>query len=231
MKHFPDKTSTDHILLIDKPLTWTSFDVVKRLRSITKIKKIGHAGTLDPLATGLLIVCSGKNTKKIDGIMGTEKEYTGTIIIGYTTASYDLESEPVFKGDISNITQKDIYQTLPSFLGSINQIPPAHSAIKVNGKRAYEEARQGNEVNLKARTVFIRSFEITRIELPEIDFKIRCSKGTYIRSIANDFGKVLGCGGYLSKLRRTAIGTFRVEDALQLDDLADYYKQANAAAL
>lgn len=230
MKNFPDRNSTDHILLIDKPLTWTSFDVVKRLRSITKIKKIGHAGTLDPLATGLLIVCSGKNTKKIDGIMGTEKEYTGTITLGYTTASYDLESEPEFVGDTTNISQKDLYHKLLSFLGSIEQVPPAHSAIKINGKRAYEEARQGNEVILKARTVFIRSFELTRIELPEVDFKIRCSKGTYIRSIANDFGKQLGCGGYLSKLRRTAIGTFRVENALQIDELAEYYKQ-DAASL
>ncbi|MCU0417220.1 MAG: tRNA pseudouridine(55) synthase TruB [Cytophagaceae bacterium] len=224
MMVLPDKTLTDHILLVDKPLTWTSFDVVKKLRGLTKIKKIGHAGTLDPLATGLLVVCTGKNTKTIDSIQAAEKEYTGTITLGATTLSYDLETEPTYFGPYDHIDTHQLFKIVTTFLGTHNQVPPAHSAIWVNGKRAYEEARLGNEVHLPTRTVFIRSFELTRIALPEIDFKIRCSKGTYIRSIANDFGKALGTGAYLSALRRTAIGHWRIEDALSLEMLTQHYK-------
>jgi len=205
------------VLLVDKPYTWTSFDVVNKLRYILKTKKIGHAGTLDPLATGLLIICVGKMTKKINDFMGMEKEYTGRFVLGQTTPSYDLETEPSPPRDISHLTHEAIRDATKQFLGTIEQLPPAHSAIRINGKRAYEFARAGNDVELKPRPVEIREFEITSIDLPSIGFRVVCSKGTYIRSLARDLGDALGVGAYLSELCRTRIGDFLLEKAQTLD--------------
>ncbi|NBW36698.1 MAG: tRNA pseudouridine(55) synthase TruB [Cytophagia bacterium] len=207
------------VLLINKPLRWTSFDVVKKLRYKLKIKKIGHAGTLDPLATGLLIVCSGKMTKSINDFMGMEKEYTGSLVIGQTTESYDLETTPTEPVDITHVNAGAIRNAFANFTGIIQQTPPLHSAIKVNGKRAYELARAGEVAELKKREVEIKVFEIVKIELPRIDFRVVCSKGTYIRSLARDVGEVLGVGAYLSALCRTRIGTFKLEDALHVEEV------------
>jgi tRNA pseudouridine55 synthase len=205
-------------ILIDKPLHWTSFDVVRKMRSILQIKKIGHAGTLDPLATGLLIVCTGKFTKKINEYMAAEKEYTGSITLGAVTPTYDLESTPEQQKDFSLINEVQIIETTKQFVGTIQQFPPIYSAIKKDGVALYELARRGEEVELKARTITIHSFEITNIVLPVIEFKVVCSTGTYIRSLANDFGAALQCGGYLSTLRRTRIGAFTVEDAMNMEN-------------
>jgi tRNA pseudouridine55 synthase len=202
------------VVLIDKPLRWTSFDVIQKLRKILGIRKIGHAGTLDPLATGLLIICTGKFTKSINEYMAQEKEYTGTITLGATTPTYDLESEPVNFKPVEHITEEAINAATDNFTGEIAQIPPAHSAIKIGGTRVYELARQGKEVKLEPRKVTIKIFEITKIEIPVIHFRVVCSTGTYIRSLAFDFGEVLGCGGHLSSLRRTMIGAFTAEDAM-----------------
>ena len=222
MEHFDKATfEAGRVLLIDKPLDWTSFDVIRKLRNIIKIKKIGHAGTLDPLATGLLIVCTGKFTKKINEYMAQVKEYTGTITLGATTPTYDLESEPENFKSLDHITESIIQGTIENFKGSIQQVPPIHSAIKINGKRVYALARKGIEVKLEPRTVHIYEFEITNIELPKIEFKVVCGTGTYIRSLANDFGEILGCGGYLSSLRRTKIGDFNVDDAIKFDTLSE----------
>ena len=201
------------VLLIDKPLGWTSFDVVRKLRHLVRIKKIGHAGTLDPLATGLLIVCTGKFTKRINEFMAQEKEYTGTITLGAVTPSYDLETEPTDHQDIGAITLSLIQQSVKQFTGSILQVPPAHSAIKVKGKRVYELARKGESVVLEPRRITISSFEVLRFEEGLVHFKVICSTGTYIRSLANDLGVALGCGAYLSALRRTRIGSFLVDQA------------------
>ncbi len=215
------------VLLIDKPLTWTSFDVVGKLRnSIKPLKvKVGHAGTLDPLATGLLIVCTGKMTKQIDGFQAEDKEYTGTITLGATTASYDLETEIDQTFDISNISEEDILRAAAGFVGVQDQYPPAHSAIKIGGERVYEKARRGEEVELKARKVEIMEFEVLKIELPIVHFRIKCSKGTYIRSIAHDFGRALNNGGHLSSLRRTKSGDFNVKDAWDLTELISQVKE------
>lgn len=207
------------VILIDKPLHWTSFDVVRKLRSILQIKKIGHAGTLDPLATGLLIVCTGKFTKKINEYMAAEKEYTGSITLGAVTPTFDLESEPVRHKDFLFITNEKIAENAKLFVGETEQYPPIYSAIKKDGRALYELARRGEEVELKSRKINITSFEITGIELPVVFFKVVCSTGTYIRSLANDFGEAMGCGGYLSSLRRTRIGSFKVEDAVSMEDL------------
>lgn len=207
-------------ILIDKPLHWTSFDVVRKMRNLLQIKKIGHAGTLDPLATGLLIVCTGKFTKKINEYMAQEKEYTGHITLGAVTPTYDLESEPHDFKDVFDINEELIKNTTLQFIGEIDQYPPVYSAIKKDGVALYELARRGEEVELKARKIFIKSFDIIRIEMPVIEFKVTCSTGTYIRSLAHDFGKALGCGGYLSSLRRTAIGDFRVADAVSMERFA-----------
>lgn len=213
------------IILIDKPLTWSSFQAVNKLKYVLKRKynfsksfKIGHAGTLDPLATGLLIVCTGKFTKTIPNLMGMEKEYTGTITVGATTPSYDLETEINANFPVSHITEELIQETIKQFLGEINQFPPVFSAIKKEGKRLYEHARAGQEVEINSRKVIIHEFEITRVALPEIDFRVVCSKGTYIRSLAFDFGKALHSGGYLSALRRTKIGKYSVQDGIIPDD-------------
>ncbi|MET0637546.1 MAG: tRNA pseudouridine(55) synthase TruB [Chitinophagaceae bacterium] len=209
--------SEGRVLLIDKPLHWTSFDVVRKVRNIVKVKKVGHAGTLDPLATGLLIICTGKFTKNINEYMAREKEYTGSITLGATTPTYDLESEPENFLPVDQITEDQVYAATKPFIGEIMQVPPAHSAIKVDGKRVYELARQGREVKLEPRKLTIQTFEITSVEMPKVFFRVVCSTGTYIRSLANDFGKELGCGGYLSSLRRTRIGEFSVDDAMTME--------------
>ncbi|HEX7847776.1 MAG TPA: tRNA pseudouridine(55) synthase TruB [Chitinophagaceae bacterium] len=206
------------VLLINKLLEWTSFDAVRKIRNLIRIKKVGHAGTLDPLATGLLIICTGKFTKRINEYMAQEKEYTGSFTLGATTPTYDLESAPENFKPVGSITAERIHETTKQFTGEIMQVPPAHSAIKVDGKRVYELARQGKEVKLEPRKLFIHAFEITNIEMPVIYFKVVCSTGTYIRSLANDFGAALGCGAYLSSLCRTRIGAFKLEEALSIED-------------
>ncbi len=216
MEHEPQH---DRILLIDKPYTWTSFDVVNKLRYILKMKKIGHAGTLDPLATGLLIICTGKMTKRIEAFMGMEKEYMGTMVLGQTTPSHDLETELSEKTDVSHVSEELIYQAARQLTGKILQIPPVHSAIKIGGKRAYAFARKGKDLELKSREVEVIEFEITAVKLPEITFRIVCSKGTYIRSLVRDMGNALGVGAYLSQLCRTRIGPFSLEKSLRLEDV------------
>lgn len=208
------------VLLLDKPIGWTSFNMVQKVRYLTRVTKVGHAGTLDPLATGLLIICTGKYTKQINTYMGMTKEYTGTMVIGATTPTYDLESEPENFKNIDHISAEQIQLATRQFVGPILQMPPQHSAIKKDGKRLYESARQGIEVKVDPRPITIESFEITKIELPTIDFKVVCSTGTYIRSLVKDFGDTLGVGAYMSALRRTRIGDFKIEDAMQWEDLA-----------
>ena len=211
------------LILIDKPLDWTSFQVVNKIRWLIKKQfqlkkiKVGHAGTLDPLATGLLILCVGKFTKKIDTYQAQEKEYTGTITLGATTPSYDLETEIDATFDISEITSKKIQEAIKQFIGEIQQQPPVFSALKKDGKRLYEFARAGEEVEIPKRTVTISEFEITNIALPKVDFRVVCSKGTYIRSLVYDFGKALNNGGHLSALRRTKIGEYSVENAISIE--------------
>lgn len=206
------------VLLIDKALDWTSFDVVRKIRNTIGIKKVGHAGTLDPLATGLLIVCTGKYTKKINEFMAQEKEYTGAITLGATTPTYDLESMPENHKPVTHLTDAEIRDMTKRFTGPILQVPPIHSAIKQKGKPVYLLARKGVDVVLEPRPITIHEFEITAISLPEIRFRVVCSTGTYIRSLAHDFGQALGCGGYLSALRRTRIGALHVNDAVSVDE-------------
>lgn len=219
------------VILIDKPLTWTSFQAVSKLKFVLKKKfnlpkrfKIGHAGTLDPLATGLLIICTGKFTKRISEIQVQEKEYIGTIKLGETTPSYDLETKVDQTFPTAHITETLLKETLLQFKGEIMQKPPVFSAIKKDGKRLYEHARAGEEVEIEARKTTIYDFELTRIELPEVDFRVKCSKGTYIRSLAYDFGKALHSGGHLTALRRTKIGNYSVENAISP---LDFEKQIN----
>lgn len=206
------------VLLVDKPLEWTSFDVVRKIRNLLRIKKVGHAGTLDPLATGLLILCTGRFTKKINEYMAQEKEYTGDLTLGAVTPTYDLESKPENFKDISLITDDKIINAATQFTGEIMQVPPAHSAIKIDGKRVYELARQGKEVKIEPRKIVIKEFAITTIEMPVVSFRVVCSTGTYIRSLANDFGAALGCGAYLSSLCRTRIGESKLEDAMSMKE-------------
>ena len=215
------------VLLINKPLHWTSFDVVRKIRNSIGIKKVGHAGTLDPLATGLLIICTGKFTKKINEYMAREKEYSGSFTLGATTPTYDLESEPGNFRSIENLSYEEIKNTNQKFTGEILQIPPAHSAIKLEGKRVYQLARKGAEVKLEPRKILIKEFEVGEIRLPTVDFRIVCSTGTYIRSLANDFGEALGCGAYLSSLCRTRIGEFKLEDALSIEEFENSLKTRN----
>ena len=216
---------TGEILLVNKPLTWTSFDVVKKVRNILKVKKIGHAGTLDPLAEGLLILCTGKFTKKIEEIQAQEKEYTGHFTVGQTTPSFDLETEVDTNKDYTYLTEAQIRETASSFIGKINQIPPLYSAVKINGERAYTVARRGDTAEIKAKPIHIKTFEITQIDLPIIAFKVICSKGTYIRSLARDFGTALGCGAHLSKLVRTRIGEYKLDQALTMEDIQNIRQQ------
>jgi tRNA pseudouridine55 synthase len=210
------------VLLINKPYGWTSFDVVRKIRNKIRIKKVGHAGTLDPLATGLLILCTGKFTKRINEYMAQEKEYTGTFVLGATTPTYDLESEPENFSDYSYITEEKLRETARQFTGIIDQVPPIHSAIKKDGKRVYELARRGETVELEPRKIQITEFEITHINFPEVHFRVVCSTGTYIRSLAHDFGKALGCGAYLGSLCRTRIGNFSIKDALTIEQAEKY---------
>jgi tRNA pseudouridine55 synthase len=205
------------LLLIDKPLYWTSFDAVRKIRNLVRTKKVGHAGTLDPLATGLLIICTGKFTKKINEYMAQEKEYTGTITLGAVTPTYDLESEPMEHKSIDHVTPELLNETTQKFTGPIMQTPPIHSAIKKDGKRVYELARKGVDVKLEPRPVTIHQFEIVKVELPLVHFRVVCTTGTYIRSLANDFGASLGCGGYLSSLCRTRIGAFTLAEASSME--------------
>lgn len=219
-----DDFKNGQVLLIDKPLKWTSFQVVNKLRweirQAFKIKKIkvGHAGTLDPLATGLLVICTGKMTKQIDTFQGQEKEYSGTFTLGATTPSYDLETEVDNIFSTNHISDSLVQETTKQFIGNIEQFPPVFSALKKDGKRLYEYARAGEKVEIKSRNVSVSEFEITRINMPEIDFRIVCSKGTYIRSLAHDFGKALDSGAHLSALRRTRIGDFKVQKAASIEE-------------
>lgn len=213
------------LLLINKPVGWTSFDVVKKLRYALQVKKIGHAGTLDPLATGLLLIGVGKFTKKLNELQGLDKSYSGIIEIGKTTPSYDLETEFDSEKDYGHITMEDISNVQTSLTGAISQVPPAHSAIKVNGERAYKKARKNQEVKLQPREVVISDFEV-EAQLPELHFSLSCTKGTYIRSLAHDFGKALGVGGYLKKLVRTRVGDYLLEDAYELDAFLEEVKAA-----
>lgn len=220
-----NKYEAGQVILLDKPLDWTSFDVVRKIRSLIKIKKVGHAGTLDPLASGLLIVCTGKFTKKINEYMGMEKEYTGTFTLGAITPTYDLESEPVEIRDISGINEDQIHAATALFTGEIQQVPPIHSAIKQGGKPVYLMARKGIDVKLEPRTITINSFTIEAIELPIVHFKVVCTTGTYIRSLANDYGQQLGCGAYLSSLRRTRIGEYLASDAESIETFIQKVKK------
>lgn len=218
-----EELQSGKILLIDKPLDWTSFDVVNKIRWEIRKKynlkkfKVGHAGTLDPKATGLLILCLGKETKNIETYQGQKKVYTGTIKLGTTTPSYDTETEEEGLFPTNHITLELIQQTLPQFIGTIQQYPPVFSALKKDGKRLYEYARSGKEINVTAREIHIDDFAITSIQMPYINFKVSCSKGTYIRSLAHDFGKALQSGGYLTELRREQIGDFSVEKAFSIE--------------
>lgn len=226
--------SPDQVILINKPYRWTSFDVVKKVKNVLEKNlpakdgkrerlKVGHAGTLDPLATGLLILCTGKMTKSISVIQNAEKEYTGSLMLGSTTTSYDLETPVSETKEFAHTTNEMIDEAVEKFTGRIMQMPPAHSAVKINGVRAYQKARKGEVVELEAREVWIKKFEITSVELPRVDFIVVCSKGTYIRSLANDFGIALGCGAYLSSLSRSRIGDYLLQDAMTMESFINLY--------
>ncbi len=217
-------------ILIDKPLTWSSFDAINKIKWNIKKVKIGHCGTLDPLATGLLICCTSKMTKQISTFQKQDKEYTGTFTLGAITPTYDLESEPEQHKDISNISAAQITANTATFIGEIAQVPPIHSAIKKDGKPVYKLARAGKEVVLEPRNVTISEFEITHIEGAIVHFRVVCSTGTYIRSLANDFGAALGCGAYLSSLRRTKIGNFSVDDAKSVEDWVSFIQNQKQIA-
>lgn len=219
----PKKIEGGYIFLIDKDLRWTSFDVVNKIRYAMREKKVGHAGTLDPLATGLVVVCTGKGTKQIESFMASEKEYTGTFFLGATTPSFDAETEPDATFSISHITQELAESTAQTFVGKQMQVPPIFSAIKVDGKKLYELARKGKSAKLEPRPIEIFEFEITGYRLPYLDFRVLVSKGTYIRSLAFDFGKALNSGAYLSSLRRTKIGNQLVQDALTIPQWLEWW--------
>ena len=218
------------LILIDKDINWTSFDVVSKVRNFIKKKfnlkkiKVGHAGTLDPLATGLLIICYGKMTKEIDSFVGLDKSYSGKMIIGSSTPSYDLETKPNIFYKTDHINEKLIYEKAEEYIGEIIQKPPIFSAVKKNGVRSYKLARKGKQVNLEKRKITIRYFKITEINFPELSFEVDCSKGTYIRSLINDFGKSLKSGAHLTELRRTKIGEFSVNDSLKIMDFIKTFK-------
>ncbi len=219
------------VLLIDKPLGWTSFDVVKKIKALLrhrlKLKKIkvGHAGTLDPLATGLLIICTGKKTREIENYQNKEKEYTGTFFLGASTPSSDLETEPDEFFPTDHITETLVNEAARNFTGELDQVPPLFSAKKIDGERAYFHARRGDATVLKSNKIFIHDFEIKQLDLPEVKFRVVCSKGTYIRALARDFGKEVSSGSYLKELRRTKIGEFSVEDAWSIEQLENYFKK------
>lgn len=228
----PNQPAPDpgQLILIDKPREWTSFDVVNKIRRACQIKKIGHAGTLDPLATGLLILCTGKMTKQIDSYQAQEKEYTGTLVLGKTTPSVDLETEFDAEFDVSGITPEQIRAAAAQLTGEIQQIPPIYSAVRVNGERLYERARRGEtaeqvEGGIKSRTVTVSTFEVLTDNFPAIDFRIVSSKGTYIRSLVRDLGLLLDNGAYMSALRRTRIGDYEVNDAQTVEGFIEQYLQ------
>ena len=231
-KFTPEDFKNGQILVFDKPLEWTSFQLVNKVRWLIRkscgIKKIkvGHAGTLDPLATGVLVICTGKFTKRIPELQGTEKEYTGTFFMGATTPSYDLETEVDATYPTDHLTESSLLKATGLFLGEILQKPPVFSAIKKDGKRLYQYAREGKQVEVPVRKVRITEFELTRIALPEVDFRVRCSKGTYIRSLAHDFGRALDCGAYLSALKRTKIGPYNVNKAMSPDEFRDLFRES-----
>ena len=225
MEYSRNSFEQGQVLLINKPLGWTSFEVVRTIRNMVKIKKVGHAGTLDPLATGLLILCTGKFTKRINEFMAQEKEYTGTITLGSVTPTYDLESKPQDSKEYSHITVQQIREATKKFTGEIMQVPPAHSAIKKDGIRMYERARKGIDVVLEPRRVIIKEFEIVSVSMPVVHFRVVCSTGTYIRSLAFDFGKELGCGGHLSSLCRTRIGSFSLDQSLTMESIEESLAQ------
>lgn len=223
MKFTSAQFLSGEILLVDKPQNWTSFDVVNKLRYAISRKtgklKVGHAGTLDPLATGLLIICTGKKTKELDNYQAQQKEYTGTLKLGATTPSFDAETEEINLLPFDTVTVAMIEDAVKQLTGVIEQTPPQFSAVKVDGKRAYDMARKDKTIEIPKRTITIFAFEITKIELPYIDFRVQCSKGTYIRTLVNDFGQILGCGAYMTALRRTKNGLFAIENAWNLEDL------------
>ena len=208
---------------IDKPKEWTSFDVVKKVRNTIRIKKVGHAGTLDPLATGLLIICTGKATKTINQIQEQRKKYTCTLVLGKTTPSVDLETAFDSETDTQHLSADQVAEVLYSFQGAIQQVPPVYSAIKVDGKRAYESARKNETLELKAREVTIYSLQVLNMNLPEVEFVVECSKGTYIRSLVRDIGEKLGVGAYMSALRRNSIGDYQVEDAFTIEEFTSIF--------
>ncbi len=216
------------VIGIDKPLGWTSFDIVKKIRNTIRIKKVGHAGTLDPLATGLLIVCTGKATKTIDLIQAQKKKYTCTLVLGKTTPSVDLETAFDSENPSGHITAEEVAEVLSNFRGNIQQVPPVYSAIKVDGKRAYESARKNIDLKMKPREVNIYSLEIKELSLPSMVLEIECSKGTYIRSLVRDIGEKLGVGAYMAALRRDSIGDYKVEDAFAIEEFSDSFKQVQA---
>jgi len=223
--------SEGSVIFFDKPEGLTSFDIIRRIRRIIKIKKIGHAGTLDPLATGLMILCTGKMTKKINLYQGMEKVYEGMMYLGASTASYDRETPVLAQYDLSGIDHKKLYDEVKNFRGEIEQIPPLYSALKVDGVRLYKKAHRGEHAEIKSRKVFVHEFEITGIDLPYLNFFVRCSKGTYIRSLAHDFGKALNAGAYLFSLRRVKIGDYHVKDAINFELLNEYLKKCEIKSL
>ena len=216
------------VIFINKELRWTSFDVVKKIRNLVRIKKVGHAGTLDPLATGLLIICVGKMTKQINSFMNLEKEYAGTMIIGKTTPSVDLETEINSERSIEHITKEDVIKTSLKFHGKLMQVPPIYSALKKDGEPLYKKARKGEKVSIEPREVESKEFEITKVNLPEVHFRLVCSKGFYVRSLVYDFGKDLGVGAYMSKLERTRIGEHKLENSLTVDEFRKSIEDENS---
>ena len=220
----PNARAKGEIILINKPHGWSSFQAVKKIKYVTKAKKVGHAGTLDPLASGLLIICTEQQTKGIQAIQDADKEYEGTLVLGATTPSYDMETEPNAHFPTEHITEEMVYAIIPQFLGEIDQIPPLYSALKVDGQRAYKLARQGDETVLKSRKITIHSLEFTRIELPELDFRVRCTKGTYIRTLVLDIGHALQSGAYMSRLVRTKIGDHHIENSVSPHEFEEVFK-------
>jgi len=217
-----------NVILINKALRWTSFDVVKKIRNLVKLKKVGHAGTLDPLATGLLIICTGKKTKIIHQFMDMEKEYTGIMVIGKTTPSIDLETQINSEKSIEHITEEDVINASKNFIGQIMQKPPIFSALKKNGEPLYKKARKGEDVKIEARLVEVKEFEIVRIKLPEVHFRLVCSKGFYVRSLVRDFGEALGVGAYMSELERTRIGKYKIENSMTIEEFIESLESVNS---
>ncbi len=222
----PDYFESGGIVLIDKPSGWTSFDVVNKIRHTLHIKKVGHAGTLDPFATGLLIIAFGKKTKELNNFQGLDKSYSGSFILGKRTPSMDGETEVIEEKSFEAVTDDDILTVRDSFLGESMQLPPMYSAVKHKGKKLYELARKGKEVEREPRKIIVSDFEISKINLPQVDFDITVSKGTYIRVIADDFGKRLGCGAYLHGLRRTAVGSYLADEAFKIEEFVEFVKES-----